>query len=459
MTDGAALAIIIAAGKGTRMKSALPKVLHKLAGAPMLTHVIGAASASGFGRMALVVAPEMDAVEAAAKTVHSDIEVHIQEEQLGTAHAVLAARSALEGFEGPVVVLFGDTPFLRPETLGRVRSTLGDGADLVVLGFEADDPTGYGRLLTGTNGELLAIREEKDASAEERAVRLCNSGVVGISGTIALGLLERIGCDNAKGEYYLTDAVALARADGLTARYITCAEDEVLGINSRAQLAEAEAILQDRLRRAAMDAGTTFVAPDTVYLSHDTVLGRDVTIEPHVIIGPGVTVEDGATIRGFSHIEAARIGEGATVGPFARLRPGTEVGPGARIGNFVEVKNATLEDGAKVNHLTYIGDARVGAAANVGAGTITCNYDGFDKHHTDIGEGAFIGSNSALVAPVKIGAGAYVGSGSVITKDVPGDALAVTRAPLDQREGWAEKVRARRGRKGQAGGATKRNSS
>jgi len=442
-----ALAIILAAGKGTRMKSDLPKVLHRLAGAPMLAHVLRAASGAGIGRAGLVVGPDMEAVGEAGLAVDPAAQVFVQPEQLGTADAVKAAAAAFEGAKRPVLVLYGDTPLLRAETLKAVLGELEAGADLVVIGFEAADPTGYGRLLFDDKGRLAGIREEKDASVAERALALCNSGIMAFRAAETLtGLLARIGNDNANREYYLTDAVALARADDLQARVVLSNAEEVLGVNSRAELAVAEEIMQRRLRAAAMAQGATLVAPETVFFSYDTVIGRDVTIEPNVIVGPGVRIADGVTIRGFCHIEQASIGEGATVGPFARLRPGAALAKHAHVGNFVEIKNAEVAEGAKVNHLTYIGDASIGAKANIGAGTITCNYDGFAKHRTEIGAGAFIGSNSSLVAPVKIGDGAYVGSGSVITKDVADDALAVARAPQDERAGWAAKVRARRAR-------------
>jgi len=447
MTQASALAIILAAGKGTRMKSDLPKVLHRLAGAPMLAHVLRAAQAAGIKRASLVVGPDMDEVGQAGLAVNPKLEIFIQPNQLGTADAVKAATPAFEGARGPVLVLYGDTPLLRAETLKAVLGELDAGADLVVIGFEAADPTGYGRLLFDEKGRLAGIREEKDASAAERALTLCNSGIMAFRSSEALaGLLSRIGNDNANGEYYLTDAVALARADGLQARIVLSNAEEVLGVNSRAELAVAEAVLQWRLRNAAMANGATLVAPETVFFSYDTAIGRDVTIEPNVTIGPGVTIDDGATIMSFCHLIASQIGPGATVGPFARLRPGAALAKNARVGNFVEIKNSQVAEGAKVNHLTYIGDARIGAKANIGAGTITCNYDGFAKHRTEIGAGAFIGSNSSLVAPVKIGDGAYIGSGSVITKDVPADALAVARPPQEERIGWAAKVRARRSR-------------
>ncbi|MGE5260227.1 MAG: bifunctional UDP-N-acetylglucosamine diphosphorylase/glucosamine-1-phosphate N-acetyltransferase GlmU [Actinomycetota bacterium] len=447
MTPPASLAIILAAGKGTRLKSAIPKVLHKLAGAPMLAHVLATAHASGIGRLALVVGPGMDDVAKAATAPDQKLQVFIQPEQQGTADAVKAARPAFEDFKGHVLILYGDTPLLRPETLKAVGAELNAGADLVVIGFEAENPTGYGRLLLDERGRLMAIREEKDASDQERALTLCNSGIMGFrSAKTLLGLLARIGKNNAKGEFYLTDAVALASGDKLEARIVLGSGSEVLGVNSRAELAEAEAALQQRLRARIMAEGATLIAPETVFVSHDTKIGKDVLIEPHVIIGQRVTIADGAIIKSFSYMEDARIGEGATVGPFARLRPGADLARGAHIGNFVEIKQSEIAEGAKVNHLTYIGNASVGARANIGAGTITCNYDGFAKHKTEIGAGAFIGSNSSLVAPVKIGEGAYIGSGSVISKDVEADALALSRAPQEERKGWAARARAQRGK-------------
>ena len=355
----------------------------------------------------------------------------------------IAARAIPE--DGDVLVLPGDTPLLRPETPARlVLEHRLSGAACTVLTATLDDPTGYGRLLFDDKGRLAGIREEKDASAAERALTLCNSGIMAFrSGKTLAALLKQIGNDNAKGEYYLTDAVRLARKDDLQARVVLSNGEEVLGVNSRAELATAETLMQRRLRAAAMEHGATLVAPETVFFSYDTAIGRDVTIEPNVFIGTGVTISYAVIIKGFCHIEQASIGEGASVGPFARFRPGAAVAKNAHIGNFVEIKNSQIAEGAKVNHLTYIGDASVGAKANIGAGTIVCNYDGFAKHRTEIGAGAFIGSNSSLVAPVKIGDGAYVGSGSVITKDVPADALALTRAPQDERAGWAAKVRAR----------------
>jgi bifunctional UDP-N-acetylglucosamine pyrophosphorylase/glucosamine-1-phosphate N-acetyltransferase len=442
MSDAPLLIIVLAAGKGTRMKSARPKVLHEIAGRSMLGHVLEAAATAGASELAVVIGPGMDEVRAEAVRLAPGAKVYVQENQLGTADAVLAAREAIAAHKGDVLVLYADTPLIEPSTIGRLRRMLDTGARVAALGFEARDPYGYGRLLTDASGELTAIREEKDANEEERKVRLCNSGVLAFRIDGLAGLLGAIGNANAKGEYYLTDAVALARGRGLKAGLVVCREDEVLGVNARDQLAMAEAIWQRRARARAMAAGVTMIAPETVWLCHDTELGRDVTIEPNVFFGPGVTVADSVEIRANCHIEGARIGAGAIVGPFARLRPGAELGADVHIGNFVEVKNTRVEEGAKANHLAYLGDGRVGPKANIGAGTIFCNYDGFFKHRTDVGAGAFIGSNSALVAPVKIGDGAYVGSGSVITKDVAGDALALERAVQEERPEWAAKFRA-----------------
>ena len=441
MAKRTCLSLILAAGEGTRMNSARPKVMHEVAGLAMIGHVLAAARAAGSDRIAVVVGPNMQDVADCAARKTGDLSIFEQRERLGTAHAVLAARAALEKRADDVLVLYGDTPLIAPATLQAVRARLAAGADLVLLGFHAADPTEYGRLILDHQGRLTAIREERDASDEERAIDLCNSGVIGIRGALLPALLDRIGRDNAKGEYYLTDAVALACADGLEIAVITCAEEEVLGVNTRAELARVEALCQARLRRAALDKGISMMAPDTVFLSHDTVLEPDVVIEPYVVFGRGVTVRAGAIIKAFSHIEEALIAEGASVGPFARLRPGARIGPDARIGNFVEVKNADIAAGAKVNHLSYIGDATVGAGANIGAGTITCNYDGYNKHRTAIGAGAFIGSNTALVAPVAVGEGAYIGSGSVITRDVEADALALERSEQVVRSGWAARFR------------------
>jgi bifunctional UDP-N-acetylglucosamine pyrophosphorylase / glucosamine-1-phosphate N-acetyltransferase len=434
-------AVVLAAGQGTRMKSALPKVLHPLAGAPLVAHVLACAAKAGAVRCSAVIPPEAPGFDKLKTPIGA--RYFVQKERLGTAHAVLAAREALEGEEGPVLVLYGDTPLVTPESLTRLVAALEGGAQMAVAGFEARDPKGYGRLVTTPAGELIAIREEKDASPEERAIKLCNSGIMAFQGAMLLSLLSRIGNANKAGEYYLTDAVEIARADGGRVAFEIIDEDEVRGVNTRAQLAEAEAILQARLRARAMENGATLIAPETVTFAHDTVVGQDVLIEPNVFFGPCVTVGSNVTIKGFCHFEGAVIEDGATVGPFARLRPGARVGASAHIGNFVEIKNSDVKPGAKVNHLSYIGDAEVGEKANVGAGTITCNYDGYRKHKTVIGAGAFIGSNSALVAPVRIGDGAYLGSGSVVSKDVPDNALAVTRPPLVTREGWAIRMRAK----------------
>ena len=440
MKDRSCLAIVLAAGQGTRMRSSKPKVLHTVGHRTLLDHVLSTAKAAGGAALAVVLGPDHDAVAVEAKRIAPQAAIYIQRERLGTAHAVLSAREMLAKAPDDILVMFGDTPLIRVETLHRLRDVLAQGAAVVVLGFTPADPTGYGRLVTDKSG-LLAIREHKDASAAERKIGLCNGGLMALSGAHALAILERIGNRNANREFYLTDAVAIARDMGLKAVAIETLEDDVRGINTKAQLAEAEAVLQRRLRGAAMEAGVTMAAPDTVFLSADTKFGKDVTIEPNVVFGPGVTVADGAVIRAFSHLEGAHVGRGARVGPFARLRPGAVLGDDVHIGNFVEVKAATLETGAKANHLAYIGDARVGAGANIGAGTITCNYDGSSKHRTDIGAGAFIGTNSSLVAPVKIGDGAYIGSGSVITKDVPADALAIGRGQQTVKEGWAKRLR------------------
>ncbi|MFE1598014.1 bifunctional UDP-N-acetylglucosamine diphosphorylase/glucosamine-1-phosphate N-acetyltransferase GlmU [Methylobacterium sp. ID0610] len=430
------LCVVLAAGKGTRMRSDLPKVLHPLAGRPMLGHVLAAAREAGAGGIAVVVEPGRADVAAAVAAAAPGAAVFPQAERLGTAHAVLAARPALEAGYDDVVIAFGDTPLIRPETLARLRAPLAEGAAIAVLAFEAANPTGYGRVLTAGD-RVVAIREEKDASAEERRVTLSNAGLMALSGRLALDLLGRIGNANAAGEYYLPDAVALAVADGERVAVVPVAEAEAQGVNDRVQLAAAEAAIQARLRRAAMLGGATLTAPETVFLSHDTRLGRDVVVEPHVVFGPGVVVGDGCTIHAFSHLEKATLEAGVQVGPYARLRPGAALAAGARIGNFVEVKNAAIGAGAKVNHLSYVGDAEVGAGANLGAGTITCNYDGVNKHRTVIGEGAFIGSNSALVAPVTVGTRAFVGSGSVVTQDVPAEALALGRARQVVKPGWA----------------------
>jgi bifunctional UDP-N-acetylglucosamine pyrophosphorylase/glucosamine-1-phosphate N-acetyltransferase len=434
------LTVVLAAGEGTRMRSGLPKVLHPVAGQSLLAHVLDAAPKGTGAALAVVIGPDHKAVAAEAIRVRPDALTFIQRERLGTAHAVLAAREAIAHGADDLLVAFGDTPLISAETFERLRAPLKDGAALAVLGFQAADPTGYGRLLM-EGGRLTAIREHADASPEERKVTLCNAGVMAFDGRRALAILDQIGHANSKSEYYLVDAVAIVRDMGLEAVVIETNEDEVRGINTKAQLAEAEGVMQARLRKAALEAGVTLIAPETVYLAADTSFGKDVTIEPFVVIGPGVSIADGAVIHSFSHIVQATIGRNASVGPYARLRPGTSLGDGAKIGNFVETKAAVLEAGVKVNHLSYIGDAEIGADSNIGAGTITCNYDGFGKHKTTIGKGAFVGTNSSLVAPVKIGAGAYIGSGSVITRDVPDDAMAIERSPQNTREGGATRFR------------------
>jgi bifunctional UDP-N-acetylglucosamine pyrophosphorylase/glucosamine-1-phosphate N-acetyltransferase len=440
------LIVVLAAGQGTRMKSALPKVLHKIAGRAMLGHVLAAAEALSTDTVSVVIGPGMEAVRTQALGQTATARIFVQGEQKGTADALLAAREALAKHKGDVLVLYADTPLLTPETLKRLLGRLDD-AQIAVLGFQATDATGYGRLLTDKDDWLTAIREEEDATDGERRIRLCNSGVMAFRVDDLVGLLDRIDNANAKGEFYLTDAVAIARKDGGRAAVVVCEEDEVMGVNSRDQLSAAEAIFQRRMRLAAMRDGATLIAPETVWFSYDTKLGRDVIVEPNVFFGPGVTVDDEAEIKANCHFERARIGRGARVGPFARLRPGADLREKVRVGNFVEVKNTTLESGAKANHLAYLGDATVGPGANIGAGTIFCNYDGFNKHRTEIGEGVFVGSNSSLVAPVRIGAGAYIGSGSVITKNVAPDALALARSAQEERPGWAAKFRAMMGRR------------
>jgi bifunctional UDP-N-acetylglucosamine pyrophosphorylase/glucosamine-1-phosphate N-acetyltransferase len=437
MADRTCLAIVLAAGEGTRMRSLRPKVLHGLGGKPLLAHAL--ASVAGASAVAVVVGPGQETVAAEVRRLRPHADIFVQAERRGTAHAALTAAPAIARGYDDLLVVFADTPFVTGATLERLRKPLANGTAVAVLGFRAADPTGYGRLIV--EGEKLQdIREERDANAIERAITLCNAGVMALDGRLALDILRGINDRNNKREFYLSDAVKIARAKGLDAVALETEEDEVRGINTRAQLAEAEGVLQQRLRAAAMEGGATLVAPETVFLAADTRLGRDVTVEPYVVFGPGVVVEDDAIIRSFSHLEGAHIGKGASVGPFARLRPGARLGTKTRIGNFVEVKEATIEAGAKAPHLAYIGDARVGENANVGAGTITCNYDGAAKHRTDIGKEAFIGSNSALVAPVAIGDGAYIGSGSVITRDVPAGALAVGRGRQVVKEGWAARL-------------------
>jgi bifunctional UDP-N-acetylglucosamine pyrophosphorylase/glucosamine-1-phosphate N-acetyltransferase len=422
------------------MKSARPKVLHEAAGRSLVGHAISAARDAGANRLAAVIGPGRDDVATEIGVYAPQAQVFVQTERLGTAHAVLAARGALEQPADDILVLFADTPLIRPETLMRLRAALAEGAAVAVLGFQAADPSGYGRLIV-RNGSLVAIREDKDASPDEKKIGFCNAGLMALSGEHALSLLDAVTNANAKREFYLTDVVGLARGAGLPTIALEAAEDEVQGVNTRAQLAAVESTLQERLRATVMDGGATLIAPETVFFSADTKIGQDVLIEPNVVFGPGVTVEDGVTIRAYCHFEGAHIGRDVTIGPFARLRPGTSLGEHVRIGNFVEIKNAVLERDVKVNHLAYVGDSHVGADANIGAGAITCNYDGVNKHRTEIGAGAFIGVNSALVAPVTIGEGAYIATGSVITEDVPANALGLARSRQTVKPGWAEERR------------------
>ena len=430
--------VILAAGQGSRMQSDLPKVLHPLASTPLVVHAMRAGATLDPARVVVVVGHGGDQVAAVVQSENPDALVVRQDEQLGTAHAVAQARAALDGVAGDVVVLYGDTPFITPETLEALQAARAR-ADIVVLGFEAADPGRYGRLVMD-GAHLAAIVEWKDASDAQRAIRLCNSGVICADRATLFDLIAQVGNTNAAGEYYLTDIVGLGRAQGLSATVVTCPEAETLGINTRTELARAESLFQTRARAAALDNGVTLTAPDTVIFAQDTLLGRDAIIEPYVVFGPGVTVESGATIRAFSHLEGCHVSAGAIVGPYARLRPGAELAEDVRVGNFVEIKNARLNEGAKVNHLTYVGDAEVGARANLGAGTVTCNYDGVFKHKTIIGPDAFIGSSTMLVAPVTVGARAMTGSGSVITSDVPDGALALGRAVQVTKPGLAARL-------------------
>ena len=430
--------VILAAGKGTRMESDLPKVLHKIGGAPLLHHAMLPASALEPERTIVVTGHEAERVEAAAREFDGDAITVRQDTQEGTAHAVAQAKEALSGFVGDVIVLYGDTPFITTETLETMIAARA-AHDVVVLGFDAADPGRYGRLIM-EGPALSRIVEYKDATGEERAITLCNSGVICAESDMLFDLISEVGNDNASGEYYLTDIVGIAKARGLKATAVTCDESETLGINSRAELAGAEATFQAMKRRALIEDGVLMQAPDTVFLSFDTIVGRDAEIEPNVIFAPGVTVESGARIRAFSHLEGAHVSRGAIVGPFARLRPGAELAEHVHIGNFVEIKNATIDEGAKVNHLTYIGDAGIGARSNIGAGTITCNYDGVMKHRTEIGRDAFIGSNTMLVAPVSVGDEAMTATATVVTKDVPDGAMAIGRAEQKNKQGFARKL-------------------
>ena len=434
------LAIILAAGEGTRMRSAKPKVLHEIGNMPMILHVISTAEASGCDDLAVIVGPGREDVARIVRAHAPNAEIYVQAERRGTAHAALAARDSLCRSYDQVFVSFADTPLVTPATLHKMSLMLQDGADLVVLGFEARDPTGYGRLLV-QGDHLTAIREQRDASEAESAIRLCNAGWMGFKGAIALDILNRIENNTAQNEFYLTDAVELAHRAGLRASYVLADEDEVMGVNDRVQLAAAEKAFQNKMRRHWLRAGVTMIAPETVFFSFDTELAADVTLEPNIFFGKNVKIAEHVTIHANSHLEGAHVAAGAHIGPFARLRPGSDIGRDAKIGNFVETKSAVIAMGAKVSHLSYIGDAQIGAHANIGTGTITCNYDGFSKFKTLVGANAFIGSNSSLVAPVTIGEGAYVGSGSVITGAVPAHALALARARQIEKPDWAKAFR------------------
>ena len=430
--------VILAAGKGTRMQSDLPKVLHPLAQVPILAHAIRSARFSDPEKMVIVAGHGFSKVAKAALEFAPDAIVVEQAEQLGTGHAVAQAKSALEDFDGDVIVLYGDTPFISEDTIAAIQSARRS-SDLVVLGFDAADPARYGRLVT--QGDVLdRIVEFKDATPKERAITLCNSGVMAAKASDLFSWIDQVGNSNASGEYYLTDCVGIARSAGKTATVVRCDEAETLGINSRAELASAEAAFQSRMRCEMLDTGITLYAPDTVFFAYDTVIGRDCIIEQNVVFGPDVTIESGATIRAFSHLEGCHVSRDAVVGPYARLRPGAELSEGVKIGNFVEVKNALIAEGSKVNHLSYIGDAEIGKGSNIGAGTITCNYDGVFKHRTTIGDNVFVGSNTMLVAPVTLGDHSMTASGSVITKDVSASDLAIARAEQVNKTGLAVKL-------------------
>ncbi len=436
MPENKVCAVILAAGQGTRMKSSLPKVLHKVGGRAMICHLLATVDSLDAEKAVVVVGPHMETVSDAVKP-HKTV---VQHKQQGTGDAVKAAREEIKDFKGSVLVLYGDTPLVKKETLEEMIRLRENGSAVVVLGFEPTDPGRYGRLIV--NGSVLEkIVEFKDASQEEKAVRLCNSGVMCIEAQRLSGWLDRLTNDNAAGEYYLTDLVALARQDGCQTGFVIGSQEEMAGANSRADLAMIEKIFQSRMREKFLDQGVTMTDPETVYFSYDTVLGKDITIEPSVIFETGCVVEDNVEIKGFCHFEGTHIRSGAKVGPFARLRPGADIGRDCHIGDFVEIKNSTIENGAKVNHLSYIGDARVGEKTNIGAGTITCNYDGYFKSRTEIGAGAFIGSDTVIVAPCTIGDGAMTAAGSVITKNVEANAMAVSRTKQTALSGWAEKFR------------------
>ena len=436
------LTIILAAGEGKRMASDLPKVVHPVAGLPMVCHVLDTARLAGADDIAVVVGNKAELVSEAVRAHDDQVSVHLQNQRNGTAHAVLAAREALQPSQDDAIVLYGDVPLVKTETILAARAALADGADIVVLGFKTETPTGYGRLIV-EDGQLIAIREEKDASASERAIKLCNSGIMAFRTEHMLDVLDAVSNDNSQGEYYLTDAVEIGRSRGLSVVAVEVPEEETLGVNDRVQLAQVEQIWQQRRREELMRAGVAMSAPQTVHLHHDTQIEHDVVLEPNLVFAEGVRVEQGATIRAFSHLEGAIVRRDAVVGPYARLRPGADIGAGSKVGNFVEIKNANIGDGAKVNHLSYVGDADVGQKANIGAGSITCNYDGFNKHRTIIGEGAFIGTNTSLVAPVEIGKNANTAAGSVISKNVPDDDLAIERNKQANLTGKAKMLRKR----------------
>ena len=444
-------AVILAAGKGTRMKSGLPKVMHPVGGRPMVDWSVDLARRVGCSHVVVIAHPSQQVLIDHVASLPGDIPVAFQDPPMGTGHAVRCAEAALGAFDGDLVVLYGDSPLVPAEAIEELFGALDDGAAIGVLGFDAAEPGLYGRLITSGHGELEAIVEAREATPDQLEVTLCNSGVMAGRAADMFRLLQKVTNDNAKGEYYLTDLVGLARAEGARCKAVRCDEEDLIGCDSKADLAEAEAIFQARRRREAMEAGVTLIAPETVFFAYDTAVEADVVIEPNVVFGPGVTVKAGATIRAFCHLEGAMLGPGASVGPFARLRPGAVLDQDAFVGNFVEVKNVHMHEGAKASHLSYLGDGEVGARANIGAGTIFCNYDGFFKYETRIGADAFIGSNSALVAPISIGEGAYIGSGSVITKDVDANALAVARGSQVGRQGWAtafrEKMAARKAAK------------
>lgn len=433
--------IVLAAGEGTRMKASKPKLLHTVAGLPIIGHVVRAAFGAGADNLAIVTGPGHDKIQSAAAAIAPKAQFFEQTERRGTAHAALMAEPAWKDAKGIIAIVYGDHPLLTAEIFQMVFDRIAAGKDAAILGFEPDDPTGYGRLLTD-GGTLLGIKEHKDATDEERQIGLCNACILAFKADVFRDAIHKIDDNNVQNEFYLGDLVVHANKAGAEIGYAIAPEQDVMGVNSQSQRADAELVYQNRLRQQMLDDGVMLVDPASVHFSYDTSVGRDVTIEPNVFIGPSVEIADGAHIKAFSHLEGAKVGAGAVIGPYARLRPGAQLGKDSKVGNFVEVKNAEIGTGAKLNHLSYIGDAEIGAGANIGAGTITCNYDGFNKHKTTVGEGAFIGSNSSLVAPVTIGDQAYVASSSIITRDVPNDALAIARAKQENKAGYASKIRA-----------------